>query len=172
MAKTLKKIIDRIYYLLAHLLGHGGKHTMCVPLQTFRYAACGGLNMVLDAVLYYIALHYLFSERDVNLVFFVLSAEMAALAVVFPITFFNGFWLNRNVAFGGSPLRAGVQLWRYALSVMGSIILTTAFMKLLIDACGLWPTPSKILTTLLVAVYSYLMQKYFTFRKSRPSRRY
>ncbi len=121
--------------------------------------------MVMDAALYYVALHYIFVERDVPVGFFVLSPEMASLAVVFPITFFNGFWLNRNVAFGGSPLRTGVQLWRYAASVTGSIVLTTAFMKILIDGCGVWPTPSKILTTLLVAVYSYLMQKYFTFRR-------
>jgi putative flippase GtrA len=137
----------------------------CAPQQMFRYAACGGLNMVMDAVLYYLALHYLFAERDVELGVFVLSPAMASLAVVFPITFFNGFWLNRNVAFGGSPLRTGSQLWRYALSVTGSIVLTAAFMKLLIDVCGLWPTPSKIFTTILVAAYSFLMQKYFTFRQ-------
>lgn len=154
MQRLLTHIIDFFYPAVRRLM----------PLQTFRYAACGGLNMVLDAVLYYVALHFLFAERDVPLGFFVLSAEMAALAVVFPITFFNGFWLNRNVAFRGSPLHTGVQLWRYALSVTGSIVLTTVFMKLLIDVCGVWPTPSKVLTTLLVAAYSYLMQKYFTFR--------
>jgi putative flippase GtrA len=121
----------------------------------------------MDAALYYLALHYVFAGHDFRVCVFVLSPAMAALAVVFPITFFNGFWLNRNVAFGGSPLRTGTQLWRYALSVTGSIVLTAAFMKLLIDTCGLWPTPSKILTTLLVATYSYLMQKYFTFRRCR-----
>jgi hypothetical protein len=121
--------------------------------------------MALDAVLYYAAFHFLFAERDVSFGFFVLSAEMAALGAVFPVTFFNGFWLNRNVAFRGSPLGTGVQLWRYGLSVAGSIVLTAAFMKMLIGVCGLWPTPSKVLTTLLVAAYSYLMQKYFTFAR-------
>ena len=30
--------------------------------------------------------------------------------------------------------------------------------------CGVWPTPAKMVTTLLTTVYSFLAAKYFTFR--------
>lgn len=135
-----------------------------MPLQTFRYAACGGLNMAMDTLLYYVVFNYVFGQDDVDLGVFVLSAKMAALAVVFPITFFNGFWLNRNVAFKRSPLRGHVQIVRYLVSVGGSIVLTVLFLKFFTEVCHIWATPSKVITTVLTAVYSYLMQKYYTFR--------
>ena len=153
-AKLLTRLIDRLYL---------PPFRRVVPLQTFRYAACGGLNMGVDTLLYYVVFHFVFREQNVDLGFFVLSARMAALAVVFPVTFFNGFWLNRNVAFRQSPLRGRTQILRYMLSVGGAIVLTAAFMKLT-EVCGIWPTPSKVMTTVLTAIYSYLMQKHFTFR--------
>ncbi len=153
-AKLLTRIVDWFYLPLLRRV---------VPLQTFRYAACGGLNMGVDTLLYYVVFHWVFREQNVDLGFFVLSARMASLAVVFPVTFFNGFWLNRNVAFRQSPLRGRTQIVRYMLSVGGAIVLTAVFMKLT-EMCGIWPTPSKVITTVLTAIYSYLMQKYFTFR--------
>lgn len=154
-ARLLTGLIDRCYIPPLRRV---------MPLQTFRYAACGGLNMAMDTLLYYITFNYVFGQQDVDLGFFVLSAKMAALGIVFPITFFNGFWLNRNVAFKRSPLRGHVQVIRYMVSVGGSIVLTILFMKFFTEACHIWATPSKIITTILTAVYSYLMQKYFTFR--------
>lgn len=135
-----------------------------LPLQTFRYAACGGLNMVLDAVWYFVIYHYIVAERFFDLGVVVLSPHIASMLVVFPITFFNGFWLNRNVAFKSSPLSGQTQLFRYALSIVGSILLTYAGLKLFVEVCGFWPTPSKVLTTILTVIYSFLAAKYFTFR--------
>ena len=37
-------------------------------------------------------------------------------------------------------------------------------MKLLVELCGIWPTPSKVLTNVITVIYSYLTAKYFTFR--------
>ena len=135
-----------------------------LPLQTFRYAACGGLNMVLDALWYFVIYHYIVAERFFDLGVVVLSPHIASMLVVFPITFFNGFWLNRNVAFKSSPLSGQTQLFRYALSIVGSILLTYAGLKLFVEVCGFWPTPSKVLTTILTVIYSFLAAKYFTFR--------
>ena len=75
--------------------------------------------------------------------------------------------LNRHVAFRQSPLRTRTQLFRYALSVGGSVVLTYAGLKFFVEFCGVWPTPAKILTTCMTTVYSYLAAKYFTFRHAR-----
>ena len=112
-----------------------------LPLQTYRYAVCGGLNLVLDAVWYFVIYHYLVAERFFDLGVVVISPHIASLAVVFPITFFNGFWLNRHVAFRHSPLRTTTQLVRYALSIVGSVLLTYAGLKFFVEVCGIWPTP-------------------------------
>ncbi len=135
------------------------------PREVFRYAACGGGNMVLDAVFYYLLYHYVVGGRFVDLGPVVVSPHIASLALVFPVTFSNGFWLNRNVAFRRSSLRTRIQLVRYLLSVGGAIVLNYICMKIFVEACGFWATPSKLLTTVISAVYSYLAARYFTFRR-------
>lgn len=135
------------------------------PQQVFRYLACGAANAVLDAVWYYIIYHYIVCEQYIDLSFVVVSPHIASLAVVFPITFLTGFWLNRNVAFRTTKVRTRPQIMRYALSVVGSIVLNYICMKFFVESLGLWATPSKMLTTVVCAVYSYLVGRYYTFRQ-------
>lgn len=134
--------------------------------EIFRYAACGGTNMVLDLVWYFVIYHFVVAERYIDLGFVVMSPHVASLIVVFPITFFTGFWLNRNVAFQATQLGSVHQLWRYALSVVGSLLLNYVCLKFFVEVCGIWPTPAKAVTTAVSVVYSYLAGRYFTFRKS------
>ena len=136
-----------------------------VSRQLFRYAFCGGMNLALDAVWYFVIYHFLIGEgRMIDLGFVYMSAPIASLFLVFPITFFTGFWLNRNVAFRASPLGTRTQLLRYALSVAGAILLNYLCMKLFVEVVGIWPTPAKLATSLLSAAYSFLAARYFTFR--------
>ena len=135
-----------------------------VPQQVFRYLACGATTALLDAVWYYIIYHYIVCEQFIDLGCVVVSPHIASLCVVFPITFFTGFWLNRNVAFRVTKLSSLPQLAKYALSVVGSILLNYACMKLFVEWCGIWATPSKILTTAVCAVYSFMVGRYYTFR--------
>ena len=154
-----------------------------MSLRTFRYAACGGMNMALDLVLYYLTFHYVLGKSFIAICWphiitlfdgaavvasippgIIISPHIAALGIVFPITFFNGFWLNRHVAFRQSPLPQGSQLVRYMLSVAGALLLNYVCMKLFVEVLYIYPTPSKALTTLVSVVYSYLMQTHYTFR--------
>lgn len=136
--------------------------------QMFRYAVCGGVNfLILDPLYYFLFYHYIITpSRYIDLGWIVMSPHIAAMILVFPVTFFNGFWLNRMVVFQGSSLGTKTQLWRYALSIIGSILLTYAGLKFFVEVCHLWPTPSKILTTGITVIYSFLASKYFSFRHS------
>ncbi len=137
-----------------------------VPRQLFRYGVCGVSNMILDSVWYFLLYHFVICKRYIDLGFVVVSPHIAALVLVFPITFFTGFWLNRNVAFRHSPVATHAQLARYALTVAGAILLNYVCMKVLVETCGIWATPSKLITTVISAVYSFLAAKYFTFRNA------
>ena len=137
-----------------------------VPQQLWRYGVCGVTNMVLDSVWYFLIYHFVVCERFIDLGFVVVSPHIAALALVFPITFFTGFWLNRNVAFQATAKSQGGQLWRYALSVVGAIVINYISMKILVEKCGVWPTPAKVMTTVISSIYSFLVAKFFTFRKA------
>lgn len=135
-----------------------------VSRDIFAYGLCGGANMALDTLWYFVIYHYIVAERFIDLGVVVVSPHIASLIVVFPITFFTGFWLNRNVAFRATEYKTRGQLIRYALSVLGSIALNYICMKLFVEHLYIWPTPSKMLTTAVSVVYSFLAAKYFTFR--------
>lgn len=134
-----------------------------VPQRIFRYGVCGALNMALDAVWYFVIYHFIVCKRFVDLGFVVVSPHIFSLAIVFPITFLTGFWLNRNVAFRTVEVSERRQLVRYMLTVAGSILLNYVCMKLLVEHAGVWATPSKIITAMICAVYSYLVGRYYTF---------
>lgn len=156
-------VSERIVRLLDRL--HRCTPARIMPLSVFRYAACGGATYLLfDPLCYSLIYNVVVAHRYFDLGFVVISPHIAALALTFPLTFFVGFWLNRNVAFRRSPLRTRTQLLRYALSVGGSVLLTYAGLKFFVEVCGVWPTPAKVVTTSITTVYSYLAARYFTFR--------
>ena len=132
--------------------------------QVFRYLACGAITALLDAVWYYLIYHYIVCEHFINLGFVTISPHIAALCVVFPITFFTGFWLNRNVAFVATKYKTRKQLFRYMLSVLGSILINYICMKFFVEHLSIWPTPAKLITTIISVGYSFLAARYFTFR--------
>lgn len=136
-----------------------------ISRQLFRYGACGATNMALDTLWYYLIYHYVVALRFIDLGIVVVSPHIASLIIVFPITFFTGFWLNRHVAFKVSTYRTRRQLYRYALSVCGAILLNYILMKFFVEYCHFWATPSKMITTAVTAIYSFLAAKYFTFKK-------
>lgn len=154
IAKVLISVIDRLYVKPIRVLA---------SREIFGYGVCGALNMSLDIVWYFLIYHFIVAERFIDLGVVVISPHIATLFVVFPITFLTGFWLNRNVAFRVAEYKSRGQLMRYALSVVGSIVINYVCMKIFVEALHFWPTPSKMITTAVSVIYSYLAARYFTF---------
>lgn len=137
-----------------------------IPRETFRYGATGGFNTLLDIFLYFICYNYILDKKIVDFQIVSVSPHIAAFLIVFPITFFTGFILAKYITFTNSEIRGRVQLIRYMISVSGSIFLNYVFLKVLVEFGGLWPTLAKIITTVIVVIYSYFAQKFFTFKTS------
>jgi putative flippase GtrA len=135
-----------------------------IPLETFRYAATGGFNTLLDIILYFICYNFILDKKIIDLQIVSISPYIAAFLIVFPITFFTGFLLAKYITFTNSDMRGRIQLIRYLLSVSGSIFLNYFFLKLLVEFGALWPTLAKIITTGIVVIYSYFVQKFYTFK--------
>ena len=135
-----------------------------IPAETFRYVAMGGVITFVDIFLYFICYNFVLKKQMVDLGFVVMSAHIASFVFVFPITFFTGFLSSRYITFTGSSLKGNIQLFRYALAVAGSIIINYVFLKLFVEHLYIWPTVSKVLTTIVVVMYSYIIQRYFTFK--------
>lgn len=138
-----------------------------MPLKTYRYAVCGGGNLVFDLVLYFLFYHYIFHKEDVNLHYFVLSSHIASLFFVFPITFLTGFLLNKYITFQDSNIPGRVQFVRYLMVALGAIGLSYLCMKLFVDVMKFYPTPSRLVTTVISVVYSYILQSTFSFARRK-----
>jgi putative flippase GtrA len=136
-----------------------------MPLQTFKYAACGGGNTLLDISLFYISIHFLFKEPLVHTPMGItLKQHVAAFLVSFSITFPLGFYMSRTIVFPSSTLRGRIQLFRYFLLVVICLGLNYVFIRLFVEQCHLYPTVAKILTTFVVVAFSFITQKHFTFK--------
>jgi putative flippase GtrA len=135
-----------------------------MPIQTFRYAACGGGNTVLDISLFFVSYNYILKKQMVETPFVTLSPHIAAFLMAFAVTFPIGYFLSRYIVFDGAAVRKREQLPKYMAVVVGAIILNYFFLKIFVEGFGIYPTPAKILTTIFVVAFSYLSQKYFTFK--------
>jgi putative flippase GtrA len=135
-----------------------------MPIQTFRYAACGGTNVLLDIGLYFISYNFILKKHDLNIGFYAFKPYTAAILMAFCITFPVGFLLSKYVVWTQSNIRGHVQLFRYFLLVMFCLLLNYVFIKLFVEGLHLYPTVAKTITTVIVVIFSYLSQKYFTFK--------
>lgn len=160
LANFITKIIDFFYK----------PFDKWVSEQFFRYAACGSANMVFDWVLYFILYNFVIGHELVylNLEAFneqiCITPHIATLCIVFPITLFTGFWLNKYVTFTQSSLHGFRQLIRYISIVALNLAINYFGLKLCVEVWGWYPTPSKMFITIITVFISFFGQKYFSFR--------
>ena len=160
--RALRWIVDLFYR---------GAITRFVAIDVWRWAVCGfGNYIVLDSLLYYAIYHYIVAERFIDFGIVVVSPHILSLIILFPITFLSGFWLNRNVAFRATHEIARDQLWRYLMTIGGSFLLNYTLMKVLVEVCGVWATPSKIIGSVITSLYSFVVMRFFTFRRKNHRR--
>ncbi|NCI47021.1 GtrA family protein [Sediminibacterium soli] len=152
--KLILGVIDMFYPLFSKFM----------PQQTFRYAACGGGNTMLDITLFFISYNFILQKQPVHLPFLTIGAHIAAFLIGFAVTFPVGFYLSRYVVFQETTAGKREQLTKYFTVVLGCLLLNYVFLKLFVDFFHWYPTPSKIATTLFVVTFSYLSQKNYTFK--------
>ena len=133
--------------------------------RTFRYLACGGSNQVFYIFLYFVSYNYILAHRDIPIYHDIkITSPIAAYILAFSVSFPTGFFLSRNIVFPESNLQGRVQFFRYVVLTVACIILTYLFLKFFDGVCGFYPTPSAALTSLIIAVFSYISQSKYTFK--------
>ena len=162
LAQIITKIIDFFYPPFRKIMSE----------QLFRYAACGGGNLVLDWILYFLVYNFVIGHELINLQFTIynlqfaqaITPHIATLCIVFPITLLTGFWLQKYVTFTGSTLHGARQLVRYISIVAINLAINYFGLKLCVEGWGWYPTPSKMVITTMPVVISYFGNKYYSFR--------
>ena len=139
-----------------------------MPLQTFRYAACGGANVALDITLFFIFYNFVFHKQIFHLGFIAFQPHIASFLLSFLFTFPIGFLLSKYIVWSGSTLKGHVQLFRYFVIVLMNLLMNYFFIKLLVEYFFIYPTIAKLITTVIVVVFSYISQKNYTFKAVPP----
>lgn len=154
MFRFLQKILDWFYPLFSKVMSR----------EFYYYLASGGINTITNWVMYYLIYHYIVCKRFFDLGVVVMSPHIASLCIVTPITLIIGFLLSKNITFSESKIKARTQFLRYSLIIFANFAISYISMKLLVEQAGLWATPSNMITTIITTIFSYLMQKFYSFK--------
>lgn len=159
LRQTIKQFIDYFYPPFKRLM----------PVRTFRYAVCGGSNMLLDIFIYYISYNFILHKDVLDLGFIAFKPHIAALWMAFIVSFPLGFLLSKYIVFDNSQLRGGVQLFRYLLIVAVNLVINYVFLKVMVEYMSFYPTIARVFITCIIVTFSFLSQKHFTFKERKDS---
>jgi putative flippase GtrA len=133
-------------------------------LQTFRYAASGGGNVLLGFIIYTLSYKYLFFGEEFHFGFYAFKGHVAALFVSFCITFPIGFFMSKYVVFNDSNMKGRIQLFRYFMVCMFNLALNYLLLKIFVERMQMDAILSQVITVVIVVIFSYLAQRNFSFR--------
>jgi len=154
MKNSITTIIDFFYPPFKRIM----------PLQTFRYAACGGGNVVLGFLIFSCIYHFVVQRKVVDLGFAAFESYSIALFCSSITVFIIGFLLNKYVVFTSSNLKGRIQLFRYFLSFISNLCINYVLLKALIIYLFIHPVLAQLIVTSIVVTISYFTQQYFTFK--------
>ena len=137
-----------------------------IPIQTFRYLACGGSNAVFNIFIDNIAYNYIFRAHPVHIYHnFVIIPEVCALIVALSISIPAGFILSRHIVFPESNLHGRIQFFRYILTTVIFLLMSYVLTKLFaIYLSMINQSVRYTVTCIIVSVLSYISQRMFTFK--------
>ena len=156
MVSLIHKILDFFYPLVKRMLDK----------TTYYYAACGSGNLVLSWFLFFIFFQFVFQKKVfyIEWINYSLSAYTLSSFLCFIIAFTIGFLLMKYVVFTKSELKGRIQLFRYALSSLVTWLAHWVILKLFIEWLGFYPSIANVISSCIVVLISYLLQKKFTFK--------
>lgn len=135
-----------------------------MQLQTFRYAACGGFNTLMGLAIYYISYKFILKEQDLHFGFYAFKSHVAALFIACCFSLPVGFFFAKYVVFSESNMKGRVQLFRYFILYLFNLVLNYLLLKVLVESFHLYAPFAQIITTVVIVLFSYLVQKHFTFK--------
>ena len=137
-----------------------------IPVQTFRYLACGGSNTVLNWVVYSLSFNFVLARQSFHVMENVdITAPVGAQIISFCITFPLGFILSRYIVSPESNLQGRKQFFRYVLTTATFILLTYVLIKVFALMLPMVRADiSYIFIMFITAILSYISQRFFTFK--------
>ncbi len=135
-----------------------------MSLQTFRYAASGGVNTALGLAVYYLSFRFFLKEQELDIGFYAFKSHVAAMIISFCFSFPFGFFLMKYVVFSDSNMKGRVQLVRYFMVYLFNLLLNYIILKVMVEDFRLYAPAAQVITTGIIVLLSYLAQRHFSFR--------
>jgi putative flippase GtrA len=159
---TILSIIDFFYPPFKKIL----------DLQTFRYLACGGSNQLLNIFIFWFSFYILFDKSgfDLSIAHIAfnksihMGADTASYIMASFITIPIGFLLSKYIVFQQSNIKGRIQLFRYVVLTITCFFLNYVLLKLFHGILNIPPTTSQTLIIIILAIFSYIVQRFFTFK--------
>lgn len=152
-ANSIRQFLDLFFPLFKKLMDK----------QTYYYLACGGSNTLFGLAIFYYFENFIFHQKSID-VGFEIHAHIAAFIISFSITFPIGFFTSKYVVWDDSELAGKKQLFRHLTFVVLSVFLNYGLLKLFVEFFNWWPFPSQVLTTSIIVIFSYITQKFISFK--------
>ena len=156
MSNLIRRFLDLFYPLVSKLFDK----------TTYYYAACGAGNLVLSWVLFFLFYQFVFEKKllFIRQIDFVFTPYTLSALMCFIISFSIGFMLMKYVVFTQSELKGRIQLFRYGLSAVVTSGANWVLLKSFIEIFEFYPSVANVISTCLIVVISYLIQRNFTFK--------
>jgi putative flippase GtrA len=133
-----------------------------MPFQVYAYLSVGAANTILNIALFVVCYLALSPTWP--------AVELATV-ISFVITVLTGFWLNKNFAFTDAANTAKEnkkQFGKYFLVSLQGQFSDYLITKGLIVLLLINPVVAYFLSTFIMLVITFFLQKHYTFRKAKP----
>lgn len=129
--------------------------------QVYTYLTVGTINTALNIILFMLCHKFLITYR--------LAVETSTVIALI-ITIFSGYWLQKNLVFIThikEEEQSKNQLLKYSLVALQGQFSAYLLIKAMIILLHIHATTAYFVTTIIMLVINYFLQKYFTFRKEK-----
>ena len=156
MSDLIRKFLDLFYPIVSKIFDK----------TTYYYAACGIGNLVLSWIIFFLFYQFVFEKKlwHIEYLDFVFTPYTLSALSCFIISFTIGFLLMKYVVFTKSELKGRIQLFRYGISAVITSSANWLLLKGFVEMFEFFPSLANVLSTCIVVVISYLIQRNFTFK--------
>ena len=156
MSNLIRKFLDLFYPIVSKIFDK----------TTYYYAACGTGNLVLSWILFFLFYQFIFEKKlwHISFINFTFTPYTLSAFSCFIISFTLGFLMMKYVVFTQSELKGRIQLFRYGISAIITSSANLVLLKIFVEIFYFFPSLANVLSTCIVVVISYLIQRNFTFK--------
>jgi putative flippase GtrA len=91
------------------------------------------------------------------------------VTIAFLLAVVNNYILNRLWTFGSRGSKVSTEFIRFFLVSLGGLALTQGLMWVMVSLLGVWYLLAKALTSLMVLIWNFGLNKFWTFRQPASS---